>query len=223
MIWHLQGEKKKKQVSLTSHCSARKNENHFSPFWLSNISFVLFSQQEGRSYRLNNNIWHIEKYFCRTRLFDPILVTVCEKAMQHKVFTALSEEEPHNDTFTWHQTWFISNDPKNIHFSLSTFIVRNHWKYHKLPHKHLLILAVSSPQTVFSQSWAVSPYTFASFKALFFYLHHVFDGSKMCIHVLGFFWSLIAEWVKNKYSAVQGCRMIHDSMSFSLALAFPAS
>lgn len=30
----------------------------------------------------------MEKYFCRTSVSDPILVTVCEKATEHKVLWA---------------------------------------------------------------------------------------------------------------------------------------
>lgn len=74
----------KKQVSITSHCRRRNNESHHLPSdWLSTFLLCSLSPQEVCSYELNNNLRHTEKYFRRTRLLDPILVTVCEKTMQH--------------------------------------------------------------------------------------------------------------------------------------------
>lgn len=59
-----------KQVSYTTHLSTRNSEDQFSPCLIVNISFVLVLSQEGRSYKLNNNFRHMEKYFCITSLFS---------------------------------------------------------------------------------------------------------------------------------------------------------
>lgn len=182
----------------------------------------------------------MEKYFCGTSLLHLILVTVCEKAAEHKVFTATPEEEPQtelNDTPSHGiKTWFIRNRQE-----ISWFLVApphfwaTKWNVegnvtNLLPN---LIFALIPTQTVFSLSWAVHLNTCLSECILF--LHDVFVGSQTFFFFLSFFhflffffsWAgFIAVWVKNKYffsSSGKPKDTEPNSISFSLALAFPSS
>ncbi len=169
----------------------------------------------------------MKKYICGTSLSHLILVTVCEKAAQHKVFTASPDEGPRtepNVTFSWHKTWFIS-----YYREISFLVAPPYSGLRCRTLREMRQTAARSEAYLLSQTVRISFLSSASehisFNECTFFCMMSLTEVR-CVFVFGSWAGFIAVWVENKYFlSSSGLPKDREpsSVSFSLALAFPSS
>lgn len=155
------------QAEWTTHLSTRNTEDQLPSLRLSPF-LLCFFLQEGCSYKLNNNVWHMEKYFF-----------LCYESfscnLRHSVRRQRNTKSSHPHrrqrwrSFSWHKTWLISS-----HWDASRFLTApphfglrgETWrKGNHLQPEHTC--AVIPTQAELSLSWATRLDTFASMNALY--------------------------------------------------------
>ena len=154
----------------------------FPLVWLSTFLLWVFLR-EGLSYKLNNNFWHMEKYFCGGSLSRLLLVTVCVWRQQNTKSSPPCLKRSHrlNVTFFMAINLIHQQVLRNIHNSQNT----------KLPFYLWLFSFLSSVSEYICFNKCISFFAWCLWrKPDVVFLLSFFFGS----------WAgFRAEWVKNKY------------------------